>query len=65
MGKIVEYLVVTGSSLEILGNDMRHMLRDGWQPQGGIALGLIERTISEDVTITVQGYAQAVVKYEN
>jgi uncharacterized protein DUF1737 len=64
MGKIVEYQVVSGydpllqrHSTETLSNVVRHLIQQGWQPLGGVA-------VTADPHGTDKIFVQAMVKYE-
>jgi len=67
MSKIVDYQIVRGFdplarrfSEEALINSVRHLMREGWQPLGGVAVTIQmgQNGVSESLLI------QAMVKYE-
>ena len=49
---VVGYHVVSGPSIDHVGNRVARYLRDGWQPIGGI------------VVVAAHGYAQTLVMHE-
>lgn len=56
MFKITEYYVVHNDNAELLAGKVNEMVRQGWQPFGGIS------TISTSANAFIT-YAQAMVKY--
>ena len=53
--RVVDYCIVANVSVDIVDQEVKKGLKDGWQPIGGVAM--VERGAQ------VQ-FAQAVVKYE-
>lgn len=56
--KIVEYLVVSKTSPRELQNAVNEYLREGWQPQGGIAV------VADIANKDGRFYFQALVRYQ-
>jgi hypothetical protein len=56
--KIIEFAIVSGTSSEGVASTINDLISDGWEPLGGVSIGLTP-------TLSSPHYAQSIVKYKS
>ena len=57
----MEYKILHTMKIDWLEQDVRRYIKDGWKPQGGVAISMME---SDNDNETYNLYTQAMVKEE-
>ncbi|UZR93326.1 DUF1737 domain-containing protein [Chondrinema litorale] len=56
--KVVDYKIISSSNPKYVEKEVKRLLAEGWELQGGISIGEVNRGG------TMDSFCQAVVKYE-
>ncbi|MBT30900.1 MAG: hypothetical protein CMO01_14675 [Thalassobius sp.] len=56
--KVVDYKIISSSNPKYVEKEVKRLLTEGWELQGGVSIGEVNRGG------TMDGFCQAMVKYE-
>lgn len=65
MKKVIEYTIISGQVPLDFINTINDLIKDGWQPIGGICMTQSPPYKDGNFTVTETRCYQAMVKYEN
>lgn len=56
--KVIDYKIISSSNPRFVEKEVKRLLAQGWELQGGVSMGDVNRGG------TMDGFSQAIVKYE-